>query len=203
MIADTTPLPLLSHRETLCLGCREKVCCSYYTVTLTSLDVWRIARAMQVAPVDFVAYRLAPEAGEGRFQLEPGGPFYALVLAKRPLPEPLPAPCVFLLRTNDDHALCGLGALRPGQCRAYPVYVTGDVVGLINDAAGCVRRWSYADIDVEAEREVSRGLAAEEAAHRATVGEWNERVNAGGQARSFEDFCAYLLNRHAAMEAAR
>jgi Fe-S-cluster containining protein len=203
MISDVAGLPTLLHRETMCLGCREKICCSYYTVMLTGLDVWRIARAMQLAPVDFVAYRRAAGPGPGRFQLEPGGASHELVLAKRALPEPLPSPCVFLLRTNDNHGLCGLGPLRPGQCRAYPVYLSGDVVGLIHDPDGCVRTWSYGDIDVEAERERSRGLAAEEEEHQRAVREWNERVNASGRGRSFEDFCAYLLNRYAAMDAAR
>ena len=180
----------LSLRETLCLGCREKTCCAYYTVVVTGLDVWRIARAMQLAPVEFIAYRQAGGPGEGQFQLAPDGPSYELVLAKRSLPEPLPSPCVFLVRTNDGHGLCGLGPLRPGQCRAYPVYVTGDAVGLINDPAGCVRSWSYADIDVEAEREHGRGLMAEAEEHRAAVREWNARVKESGRVRSFEDFCA-------------
>jgi Fe-S-cluster containining protein len=201
MITEAVIASRLSRRESLCLGCREKICCSYYTVTVTGLDVWRIARTMQLAPTDFLAYRATDGPGPGRFQLAPGEAYFELLLAKRPLPEPLPSPCVFLVRTNDEHALCGLGPLRPGQCRAYPVYVADDVVNLINDPDGCVRTWSYADVDLDEERDRSRGLAAEEAEHRRMVGEWNARVAESGRARSFDDFCAYLLNRCAALGA--
>lgn len=190
-----------TRRELVCLACREKSCCAYYTVTVTGVDVWRIARAMHLAPVDFLVYRAADGPADGRFQLEPDGPFHDLLLAKRSMPRPLPSPCVFLLRTNDHHALCGLGDLRPGQCRDYPVYVADDVVGLINDPDGCVRSWSYGDIDVEEERERARGRMIEQDEHRLMVREWNERVAAAGRARSFEEFCGYLVNRGAAMEA--
>jgi len=202
MTAGTAMQLTTSNRERICLACTEKRCCSYYTVTLTGRDVWRIALHLQLSPLDFVRYAPAEKA-EGRFVLAPDGQFYELLLAKRPLPPPLPSPCVFLMRTNDAYGVCGLGALRPGQCRAYPVYLQNDRIGVINDPDGCVRTWSYGDIDLEEEDQPLRRLMGEEAEHRQIVREWNQRVHKRGQERTFQDFCTYLVNRYAALEGPR
>jgi Fe-S-cluster containining protein len=180
------------------LSCREKTCCSYYVVAVTGPDVWRIMRALQLSPADFLRYWETAEEAPGRFLLRPEGPYCELVLAKRSLPEPLPSPCVFLLRTSDGHGVCGLGDLRPGQCQAYPVYLEGDRVRLVHDAQGCVRTWSYADVHLTQERSRLGGLAVEQEAHNAVVAEWNRRVREAQRERGFGEFCAYLANRHAA-----
>jgi Fe-S-cluster containining protein len=192
------PLPqAVSAREAACLSCREKTCCSYYVVSVTGSDVWRIMRALQLSPADFLRYWETAEEAPGRFLLRPEGPYCELVLAKRPMPEPLASPCVFLTRTSDGHGVCGLGDLRPGQCQAYPVYLEDGRVRLINDPRGCVRTWSYGDVDLARERDRFRRLAAEQEEHQATVAEWNRRVREARRERAFEEFCAYLANRHA------
>jgi Fe-S-cluster containining protein len=187
-------------RELACLSCREKICCSHYIVSVTGHDIWRIMRALQIAPADFLRYiELAGEA-PGLFQLAPDGPFCQLVLAKRELPEPLPSPCVFLLRTRDGQALCGLDDLRPGQCQSYPVFQDRDEIRLINDPQGCVRTWSHDDLDLPRERPRLQRLADQEAHHRDVVAAWNQRMRQDGRARSFNEFCSYLVNRQAEEE---
>ena len=193
----------LAPREHICLACKSKPCCSYYTVTLTGRDVWRIVRAMQLQPPDFLRVYETSEAAPGRFLLAARGPYNTLILAKRPLPPPLPTPCVFLVRTNDGHARCGLGDLRPLRCQTYPVTLEGDGVGLINDPEGCVRSWSLGEIDVRDERGRLEEALAEEAEYHAIVEAWNRRVLEGGRERSLPEYCAYLLNRFAALEEER
>ena len=187
--------PARSRRERICLGCREKLCCSYYTVAVTGPEVRRIAQAMELSPRDFLQSRQVPEPGPGRFRLEPEGPVFELILAKRWRPAPLLSPCIFLARTTDGHAVCGLGDLRPAQCQDYPVYVHDDIVALVNDPAGCVRTWSPAELDVDEERERIGRHAEDTETHHRIVEAWNARVRSGGRSRSFDEFCAFLLNR--------
>lgn len=189
-------------REATCLSCREKLCCSYYIVSVTARDVWRIMRALHISATDVLRYWEREHEAPGRFLLSPDGPFCELVLAKRPLPEPLLSPCVFLLRTSDGHGVCGLGELRPGQCQAYPVFQHGDLIRLVNDSQGCVRTWSYGDLDLERERPLLARLATEEREHQALVANWNSRVCGEHRERSFEEFCSYLINHCADKETA-
>lgn len=188
-------LPMVSNRERICLSCREKMCCSYYTVTITGHDLLRIARALQLAPSDFVTYHSLPEGAEGGFHLNPEGPLYALSLVRRLFPDERASPCIFLLRTNDQHGLCGLGALRPNQCRTFPAYLADGFVTMAHQPAGCIRTWSYGDINLDEERQELIRSQAEEAAHNALVEEWNQRVRSDGRERSCEEFCAFLINR--------
>jgi Fe-S-cluster containining protein len=183
-----------SDRDRICLACREKSCCSYYTVTVTARDLVRVARAMQLAPTDFVTACTVPDGGPGTFLLRPDGPRHALTLVKRAFPDPADSPCIFLLSTNDRRGLCGLGDLRPGQCRTFPSYLTDDFISIVNDPPGCVRTWSYGDVDLDEERRRIVHAKAEEAEHHEALAEWNRRVGDEGRERSFEELCTFLVN---------
>jgi Fe-S-cluster containining protein len=184
-----------SGRDRICLACRDKTCCSYYTVTVTGGDLVRIAQSMQLSAEDFVTACRVADEGSGTFVLDPQGSRYALTLAKRPFPDPSAAPCVFLLHTNDRHGLCGLGDLRPAQCRVFPSYLADEFVSLVHEPPGCVRTWSYGDVDLEEERRRIVQTRAEEAEHCAAVEEWNHRIRSDGGAHSFEEFCTFIVNR--------
>ncbi len=188
-------LPMVSNRERICLSCREKTCCSYYTVTITAQDLMRISRALQLAPSDFLTSHTLADEEKGGFLLHPDGPLYALSLVRRLLPDETASPCIFLLRTNDQHGLCGLGDLRPAQCRMFPTYLADGFVAVAHNPAGCVRTWSYGDMDLDEERRELMRFRAEESAHNALVVEWNRRVRSDGRERSCEEFCTFLVNR--------
>jgi len=188
-------LKTASARERICLSCRDKTCCSYYTVTLTAGDVMRIARAMRLAPEEFVTCVAMPEGEEGGFLLNSEGPRFCCVLARRSLAGAETSPCIFLLRLNDGHSLCGLGDLRPAQCRMFPAYLADGFVAIAHFPGGCSRTWSYGDLDLEEERRELSRCKAEEAMHGALVAEWNQAVRSGGRERSFEEFCAFFVNR--------
>ncbi len=185
----------ISVRERTCLACREKMCCSYYTVTVTARDLVRIAGAMQLSPADFLLVSPASADEGGAFLLHPDGPFHALSLARRSLPDATDSPCIFLVRTNDRHALCGLGDLQPAQCRGFPSYLADGLVHLVSHPSGCVRSWSYGDIDLEEERVRLMRFKQEEEEHHRFAGEWNGRVRKGGTERSCGEFCSFLVNR--------
>lgn len=190
-----TRLHRASGRDRLCLACGAKSCCSYYTVTVTGSDLVRIARAMQLAPADFLSACTVPDKGPGTFLLSPGGQQHALTLAKLPLPDRNASPCIFLLKTNNGHGLCGLGDLRPGQCRTFPSYLADGFVAVVNNPPGCGRTWSYGDLDLDEERGRIAQVKSEEAEYHAIVEEWNCRVREEGRERSFEEFCTFLINR--------
>lgn len=187
-------LPVVSNRARICLSCREKTCCSYYTVTVTTYDMLRIARAMQLAPSDFLTCQKTTEHDKGGFLLQRDGDRHAMALLKRPASDETASPCVFLLRTNDQHGVCALGDLRPAQCRTFPTYLVNGVVAVVHTPGGCVRTWSYGDIDVDEERRDLLRACDEEAAHRELVEQWNARVQADGRERGFDEFCAFVIN---------
>lgn len=187
--------PFSSGRHRICLTCRDKVCCSYYTISVTAQDLSRIARALQLAPADFLTYYPVPEPEKGAFLLHPEGPWHVLTLARRPLPQETVSPCFFLVRTNDHQARCGLGDLKPGQCRVFPAGLADGFVYLVSEPAGCNRTWSHGDIDLEEERRRLEEFHREEAEYHRLVAEWNGRVRQGGRERSGEEFCAFLVNR--------
>jgi Fe-S-cluster containining protein len=196
-------LPVVSNRARICLSCREKTCCSYYTVTVTAYDLLRIARAMQLAPADFLTYQRAADGDRSGFLLQPDGVRQAMALLKKQGSDHASSPCVFLLRTNDQHGLCALGDLRPAQCRTFPSYLAKDSVAISHQPAGCVRTWSYGDVDVDEERRELMRACDEEAAHAELVEQWNARVRADGRERPFEEFCAFVINHVRELEGVR
>ncbi len=196
-------LSIVPNRSAICLSCQEKPCCSYYTVTVTTHDLLRITTTMQLAASDVLTCQPAAEDDKSGFLLGPGGAKHAIALAKRDLVDETVSPCLFLLRTNDHHAICGLGDLRPAQCKTFPAYLSGGLVALAHNPPGCVRAWSYGDIDVEEQQRELARACAEAAAHEALVERWNEQVRADGRERLFEEFCAFAINRGQELEDSR
>ena len=187
-------LQKITYRQKICISCSTKRCCFYYVVPLTGADVSRIAGALQLFPEDFVTYYEPQTQGGALFRLSPEGPLYAMILAKREVPDKDGAPCLFLVQTNDGHARCGLHDLRPLQCETYPVVIEDGSVDIINDPAGCVRTWSYGDIDVIVEKKRLQQLKSLEMEHARMVEKWNRHILEEGMTHGFDEFCAYLLN---------
>jgi hypothetical protein len=158
---------------------------------------------MQLAPADFLMCRPVFEGEQGGFLLHPDGPSYVLSLARRAVAGETASPCVFLVRTNDQHALCALGHLRPAQCLTFPSYLSDGIVGLAHNPSGCVRTWSYGDVNLDVERQQLMQAAAEESFHHALMEEWNVLVRSDGRERSFDEFCTYLINNVQEREDAR
>jgi Fe-S-cluster containining protein len=189
----------LSRKESLWLDCREKRCCSFYSVTLMGVDVWRIAKAMQLPAWVFTIYTEAPADKDYGFALDTSTKRYQIILAKRRVDEQSLQPCVFLWRLPDGHAQCGLGSLRPTVCQTYPSVMHGGI-HCIGEANGCsCRMWALAHMDTEEEMQKLRTLERERAEYAEVVERWNERVQQAqdSQQRSYLEFCDYLMNVYA------
>lgn len=187
-----------SSIERTCLACREKRCCHYYRVSLTGADVWRIARHLQLPWYDYIVYQAMEEREARYFLLQSDGVYYDMWLHHTEYAQE-GTPCVFLVSTNDHHAVCGLGSLRPTQCASYPVYEANDVISLINDTEGCVRAWSYGDIDQRERQQVHR-MNDELRVYEALVADWNQRITSRQLRFGFDEFYAYLMNEYARRE---
>ena len=131
------------------------------------------------------------DEGPPGFLLAPHGPAHELVLRKNGELGPTGAPCVFLVETNDGHAACGAGDLRPSVCRAYPATIAGGRLRVAAGGCDC-RAWSVLDLGPE-EHAQAETAAAEEARHAEVVLAWNADVRAGAAPRSVEDVCRHLI----------
>lgn len=158
---------------------------------MTGQDVRRICDALTVQPWDVAVACAAEEGAPDGFQLAQGGPFHQMALVRRE-----GGACTFLWRLNDGHAQCGLGALRPAVCQAYPALLVDGVLCANSSACTC-RRWSLFDLDGDADRALLRGLAAEQAAYVAIVQRWNEALPPAPARRSYRQYCAYLQEAYA------
>jgi Fe-S-cluster containining protein len=186
-----------SDKELLWLSCKEKQCCSFYTVMPTGFDIWRISQAMQLPPSAFTLYADAPADAEDGFALDASDKRYQVILAKRPSPAQNDSACVFLWRLPDGHAQCGLGRLRPSVCRTYP-YMLADGILCVGDCSGCsCRTWALANVDSEDETRQLHTLECERREYREIVQTWNELVHQGNEQYHYLEFCDYLVNSYA------
>jgi Fe-S-cluster containining protein len=182
----------LSRRDRLWNACATKSCCRTTRVHVTAADLARLTSALEVSALDVAtAAPLRPPRDADGFVLWPGGPAWELVLRKNGAVGPAGAPCVFLVETNDGHALCGAGDVRPSSCRAFPAVVDRGEVRVNGGACPC-HRWSRDDVGDD---ESAQALlaASEEAADRALIAGWNRGVERRGGRHTVEAFCDHLL----------
>lgn len=186
------------YHELLWLSCAAKRCCSLRTVRPTGGDIWRIATQLQVPPESFVRTVPAePDAPAGVLLAPEGQPVH-LALARRPVTG-RQAACVFLLQIGNDVARCGLGALRPLPCQAFPATGGRGVLDISADHSCTCRDWSLADVDRVAVAALLEREAAERALDQRLIHEWNEQVAAAAAITQYSvaDFCRHLLHAYA------
>lgn len=185
------------NKDAICAACAARTCCYHYRVSLTGHDLWRIAHTLDLPPARFAAYVEAEAGSEDGFVLDPSGTRYELALAKSTETH-RHGGCVFLVRTNDGAHRCGLGELRPDQCRLYPAYFHEGLARVINDPKGCWRPWSVGELDIEQERQRSADYERRRAEYQELLAVWNLRVwNSGGREFGFHEFCDYVENWYA------
>lgn len=196
MNAQATAAGDLSRKESLWLGCRTKTCCSYYVVYPTGLDVWRIARQLQVAPWSFTKPVLAASPAPDTFALDDSGHRFRLVLQKRQRRGRTLQPCVFLLQLNDGTARCSLGDLRPAACHTFPALMLDDEVQVRNDGGCTCREWSIADIDDDRERRLLVNEQDERDTYCRVIANWNAFAvgHSADSPLDYRDFCRFLLD---------
>lgn len=181
-----------SAKGALWNACREKTCCRSSRVHVTGADLARLVTAFELAAGAMVT-AVEVDAGEpSGFRLRPGGPVAELVLRKNGPIQPSGAPCVFLVETEDRHAICGAGDAKPTSCQAFPAVTGPNGVTVLPGVCPC-RTWLMSDVG-EPERRWADAAAAEEAEDVAAIQEWNARVDADGASRTLDDFCGHLID---------
>jgi Fe-S-cluster containining protein len=154
--------------------------------------VWRISQTLELPPWGFTRYTDAQSSAELSFALDQSERRYKIVLAK----QAGDAACVFLWRTPNGHAQCGLGDLRPMACKVYPATLIDGIL-CVGESAGCTCRvWALAHFDLEEEERQMRSAEHERAEYALIVRRWNDLVQRGAADRQFSyiEFCNYLLN---------
>jgi len=148
----------LAPTAAACVACRTRDCCRDRDAPLTGADVVRIATALEIAPLTFVALAFAAERDRAADTFTTHDHRRArLVLARRPEPDGHTA-CVFLLALGSGRRLCGLGALAPTACRLHPA--TGP------DPGACWRTFTSDEV-APARAALADRLVAERAAWHA------------------------------------
>lgn len=182
----------ISNKERIFLGCRHKTCCQATRVIVGGQDIWRISHALELAPTDFTQYCPAPPDAVDGFRLNPAGPCYQIVLAKRGTIGPAGAPCIFSWRANDGHGGCGLGALRPRACLNFPALLLDGMVAVDGGVCTC-HHWSILDLGDEEGAGLERQLA-EVAEYSRVVTTWNSALTGP---RTYPHFCEFVLDYYA------
>jgi len=184
------------QKQAICSGCRSRMCCYHYRVSITGYDLWRISQTLDVPAARFVAYGPADPDSPTGFLLLAGGERYELVLAKT-ADLRRHGGCVFLVKTRSGIHRCGLGELQPDACAIYPAFIQEDgLLRVVHDPDGCWRSWSAHELDPERERRRFESHDEHQKEYAAIVGEWNERVARTGREYGSEDFTGFVENRY-------
>ena len=186
----------MTLRERLWLSCRDKRCCSQYSVIITGRDLARIVSQLALPPASFTKFVDAPlDAPEG-FRLDASARRHRMILDKQPSADGEAGRCVFLWSLLDGHAQCLLGAARPTICRAFPFVMYGPVLGVAESSACTCRTWALSQVEREPALALAQELEAERAEHFQAVREWNERVTETPRPHAYSEYCDFLLARH-------
>jgi Fe-S-cluster containining protein len=193
----------LTKKEAIWLTCKQKRCCYTAVVLPSGRDVWRIARALDMPPWEFLVYFLTPRPRPDAFILDRSGQSFRLALAKQSGRRgKTPPACIFLMRTRNGYHRCGLGELRPMACRVFPVETRAGVLCVHNEGGCTCRRWSLADVDIDEESALLARQQADYEEYCGVVAEWNRMVAGAPDdaAFTFFDFCNFLMEAYDTME---
>ena len=125
LLADASP----------CARCTEG-CCKAYLVTVTGLDVYRIARGLGLAPNQFTVAVPVQRSGAVGFRVDAGADRFQLALDKQ-----RSGWCVFWMPFGSTSGRCGIYAHRPQVCRTYPATLVDGEVARRDDVLCPVGAW--------------------------------------------------------------
>jgi Fe-S-cluster containining protein len=188
--------------EQPCVTCVRR-CCHRYTVNISGYDLWVIARALRLAPEQFV--RALPVGGERPrgFLLDQRERFYQLALDKRPARTAF-KPCVFLIDLPDGTGRCGIYAHRPFVCRSYPALIRGGSVQRREDVLCPDDAWRDGSLEQPGWHAAVLGLLVEHDIYQMVNACWNMRVERiAPERRTLPTYLSYLLHFYAQIEPLR
>ena len=188
MLSTTT-----STKALLWNACRQKTCCHTTRVVINGADMARIARTLELSPLDFTLYTPAHPTSVATFRLRADGEAFEVLLSKRQIPNQATTPCVFLWQLADGYQQCGLGALQPLACQVYPNLLVDNLLVVESQHCSC-RRWSLVDMDVARESKLLIDYLTDTAEYIKVLNAWNAQLT--NQLRSYQDFCDFVLEAY-------
>jgi dihydroneopterin aldolase len=81
-------------------------------------------------------------------------------------------------------------------CQAYPALLVDDLLCVESSACTC-RRWSTVDLDHDSEVARLEQVLREAAEYSEIVAAWNQSLEQEPHMRTYQDFCAYVLDAYA------
>jgi Fe-S-cluster containining protein len=160
-----------------CDGCAAP-CCRFYTIYLDGSDAYRISRTLKVPMADFLELQPSADPGpEWSIRLDDGTTRYRMHLKKVKDPDPeYSTRCMFLV-TIGDRGRCGIYAMRPSLCAAYPTSYTHGLIGLADGGQYCPPdSWQMESLDVPVFRLWHRRKRQGKIVYGAVVDAWNARA---------------------------
>jgi len=189
--------------ENQCLSCPGH-CCSQNLINVCGYDIWKIAAGLKIEPTGFIAF--ADMGGESpyNFRLDSSERAYCAALYPKQGPEGEPR-CIFLMELPNHQTRCGIYALRPIACRAYPLTLVGGEVA--------VKPWAFCPpqgqdlrrLDAACWREELSRHDMEFSIYAYIVGTWNNeliRQPSPGK-MEFHSFLSFLMAVYSRLEVAR
>jgi Fe-S-cluster containining protein len=164
-------------------------------VTLNGHDAYRLSAGLRLPMRAFADMCWSVERDAlHRILLDPGtdGERHWYRISLRKVPDvPEQSRCVFLLSVG-DLGRCGVYALRPGVCRAYPTQLEGDLVQLRSTSYCPPGGWQLDTMDLPAFRAELLEKRRQDALYDRLVEAWNERVVSTHADLRVGDFFAFL-----------
>lgn len=186
-----------------CATCHAN-CCSNLLVTINGFDAWRISRELELPPDQFLSFMRSTEPKAPSFKLDRGEEWWSLVLAKGKSRRKY-RPCIFLVETPSGYRRCGIYALRPGVCQAYPLRRSRGVVALREDRLCPEKSWNLASMDLAPWRAAFLAHELEDLLYAQVLEHWNALMAiapAGVRVHPLV-FADYLMNVYDALRAVR
>jgi Fe-S-cluster containining protein len=182
-----------------CATCREG-CCREYLVTVTGLDVYRIARGLGLATAQFtVAVPIVKPGVEG-FRLGPADDRFQLALDKQREP-PHDGWCVFWMPFGESSGRCGIYPHRPQVCQTYPATMVDGEVARRDDVLCPAGSWGPGSALMgEAWRRRAERQFAEYELDAIVNHRWNAEAIPEGQAAALDAYATWMLGVYAALD---
>lgn len=187
-----------------CVACPGH-CCSRNLINVCGCDAWKIARELSIKPTDFLAFaQLQEEETPYNFQLDGSGKSYYLVLNMNEQPDGSRR-CMFGLNLPRHQLRCGIYALRPIACWAYPFVLEGGEPAIKPWALCPEGAWNLDDIDLSPLREQLGRFQMEFCIYGLVVASWNEGVakQLPLEKLDFRPFVNFVMDVYDKLEEAR
>jgi hypothetical protein len=155
---------------------------------------------MHLTPSQFVVAWQEEGPSLDGFRLDPEGPLYSLVLDKRDWTR-ADSPCIFLLRLPGGHDRCGIYESRPVSCRAYPMELEQQQVGLKPDRLCPSDAWPLDEPSNPAWRQSLQAAHMALDVYHVVVERWNAHVRSVGGGVELDDYYAYVLRSYDLLDA--